>query len=124
MDAKEYIRERERMLNSLGRLGGRCSGVFCGKCYLHSPNTALGCLYSTEKAIDIVEAWSKEHPKKTYLDVLLEAFPKTPVGKNGLPLHVCPYAIGLETYDESSCLNSDYKCNTCWHREYKEADDE
>ena len=115
MDAKEFMEERNRMLNSLGRINSRCYGVPCNKCYLYNPGADSDCLYNTEKAIDIVEKWSKEHPKRTYLDVLLEAFPDTPM-TNGVPTSVCPCDIGLT---ENSCTQISMGCRDCWNKEYE-----
>ena len=116
MDAKEFIRERERMLNTYGRTDGFCNNIFCGDCPF---NTEEGIVCNTEKAVDIVEKWSEEHPKRTYLDVLLESFPNTPMNENGRLLYVtCPYALGLEKHDERPCCKSSCTCDACWHREY------
>lgn len=115
MEAKEYIRERERMLNAYGRTKGFCSNVSCSNC----PLCVKGSVYcDTEEGVDIVEAWSKEHPRKTYLDVLLEAFPNVPLNEvDGSP-HFCPINIGLEEHvDADACAYTD--CLNCWHREYK-----
>ena len=121
MEAKEFFEERERMLNSLGRTGGLCSGVFCGDCPLYQGERA-SC--ETESAVDIVEAWSAEHPKKTYLDVLLEAFPNTPMSYE-VPSDVCPCNIGLATSDEDILEYCNYdNCTGCWNREYKEVDND
>ena len=112
MDAKEYIRERERMLNTFGRTEGYCVGIFCGDCPLYQGERA-SC--ETESAVDIVEAWSAEHPKKTYLDVLLETFPNVVLGVNGVPIF-CPHYLGFNEHE--SCDNT--SCIDCWSREYKE----
>lgn len=114
MEAKEFFEERERMLNSLGRTGGLCSGVFCGDCPLDGH-----C--HTKESVDIVEKWSKEHPKKTCLDVLLEAFPNAPM-TNGVPVRVCPSDIGLTVLKEdiSNYCDSCEDCRDCWNQEYKE----
>lgn len=108
MEAKEFFEERERMLNSLGRTGGICSGVFCRDCPLDKHCDA-------KESVDIVEKWSKEHPKKTYLSVLLETFPNTPMS-NGIPSEVCPSDIGLA----ATCISENINCRDCWNQEYKE----
>lgn len=61
MDAKEYVKERERMLNSFGRTDGNCSGVMCYQCPLCT--SAWHCIDRTVAAVDVVEAWSNEHPE-------------------------------------------------------------
>lgn len=121
MDAKEYIKELKRMLDSLGRIGGYCNGVACNKCPLYVVSDE-DCAGFNLEIVDIVEQWSKEHPRRTYISALLEAYPNTPTNKYGMPIYItCPYALGLEACDERPCLDSDYNCNVCWNREYKEA---
>lgn len=118
MEAKEYMKELRRMLDTFGRTGGYCDGVDCNKCPLDALNDK-DCF--TEKAVDIVEQWSKEHPKRTYLDVLLEVFPNTLMSPYGVPSHVCPNHIGLTAPDEDISEYCDYDdCTGCWNREYKE----
>lgn len=112
MDAKEFFREQTRMLNAHGRISDSCTGLLCTNCPLGTDGYNK-C--NTEEAVDIVEAWSKEHPKKTYLDVLLEAFPNTTLNLEGTP-YFCPYNLGLikpENCGKISCID-------CWNTEYKE----
>lgn len=116
MDAKEFFRERERMLNAFGRTGGKCDGVSCDNCPLHQDER--GC-WDTEETVDIVEAWSKENPKKTYLSVLLEAFPNATLDSNGVP-YICLCRLGFN--GGGNCANT--PCIDCWNREYKEADND
>ena len=115
MDAVEYLKEKARMTNSCG---SQCNPV---RCPLSSNNTAingigLSCtLFEKrypEKAVEIVEKWSKENPVKTYLSVLLEKLPNAKLDEYGTPKKFCP-----KTPDER-CAGA--ICSDCWNREYKE----
>lgn len=112
MDAKEFFREQTRMLNAYGRISDLCTGVLCADC----PLLVCGqtkCI--TEESVDIVEAWSKEHPRRTYLDVLLEAFPNTELGTRGIPA----FCVGhLDQLFDCDSANED--CVNCWNAEYEE----
>ncbi len=73
---------------------------------------------NTEEAIAIVEQWSKEHPVRTYLSVLLEKFPNVELDEDDGTPHLCPKSIfGINAEFERCALN---RCKECWNREYKE----
>lgn len=104
MDAIKYFEEKRRMLNSLGRTGGRCNGVDCVDCPLSCWYTKheLTCsAFETEypeEAVAIVEKWAEEHPQKTILMDFLE--------------NCCPSEFGYK--DEKNCR--DCACIDCWNR--------
>ena len=115
MDAVEYLKEKARMTD-------RCKNN-CIYCPLNKKQISrwMSCVklqYNfPEEAVEIVEQWSKEHPKKTYLSVLLEKFPKASLGKRGLPKYFCPEEIfGGEKWLDCDVNN----CVECWNREYEE----
>lgn len=76
-----------------------------------------------EKAISIVEKWSKEHPRKTILQDFLEKYPKAELRYNKFP-EICPYFLGyaenrqcvLDT-EERFCSE---ECEECWNRPLEE----
>ena len=68
-----YFKEKARMTNECG--------IDCVNCPLASENsgyfadcTSFEVIYH-RKAIEIVQNWSDEHPKKTWADKLSEALP-------------------------------------------------
>lgn len=69
-----------------------------------------------EKAIEIVQKWSNEHPQKTYLSEFLKAYPNTLLNDAGLPKNVCLYNLGL-----TDCRN-DRNCVNCWNQPIEESD--
>ena len=121
MDTVKYFKEKRRMLNSLGRIDGICTGVNCSRCPLSGENngTKLVCRYFEaeypEKTIAIIEKWAAEHPQKTMLQDFLERYPNAPLDKiDGTPI-ICPYEIGYE----ERCLDrdcNDIGCVKCWNR--------
>ena len=106
MDAVKYLKEKHRIC-SIYKL--------CGKCPLGKPQNGknTGCTRleaeHTEKAVEIVEKWSKEHPQKTILQDFLEKYPKARVDSKGRPVS-CPVNLGYPTDCET------VKCCDCWNR--------
>lgn len=92
----------------------------CADCPLSSLNNdtsdKMSCFdFETiypEKAIEIVQKWSDEHPQKTYLSELLKIFPNSSLDDNGTPIF-CPYHLGFMSIDD--CRN-DLDCVKCWNQ--------
>jgi hypothetical protein len=73
-----YLVERTRMLNSLGRTHGKCAGVLCQNCPLDLQNKLSGTCCDLEsehpvEATEIVRKWANEHPRKMDIDYLKTA---------------------------------------------------
>lgn len=120
MEAREFVKELNRMMDSRGRTGGICEGVACSNCELAVSTDCVlferrdfEALYKT---IEIVEEWSKEHPKRTNKEVLFEKFPGTRTNPDGSPT-VCAYHLGIVS-DRVGCKS----CSECWNQEYKGVD--
>lgn len=118
MDAIKYFEEKNRLLDSLGKRGIRCSFICCSDCPISSNNNGKGLycaafeLEYPEEAVAIVEKWAEEHPQKTILTDFLEKFPKAKLGEDGTPYYCCPSELGYE--DEKHCRDCD--CIDCWNR--------
>lgn len=111
MDAVEYLKNQGRMCREINNcdncpLGKACDATDSYDCSDYETS------YS-EEAVAIVEQWAKEHPVKTYKDVLLEKFPKAKLDNNGTP-KICKEPLG------GSKCRPDYDCKKCWNEEYKE----
>lgn len=105
MDALEFIRERNRMCKHFGCCA-ECpaNGVICG---------TIGEMNDAERLVQIVEAWAKEHPRKTRQDEFLERWPEARVDKDG-SLLICPAAIAKNHRDEyGGCENPMENCHKC-----------
>lgn len=115
-----YLVEKRRMLDSLGRKGCQCDGVECFKCPLSIDNNGSNRIcrnfeieYPAE-ATEVVRKWADEHPRKTRKDVLFEKFPNAKVCKNGLPFSCC---ASLGMIPKEQCNEN---CIECWNMEVKE----
>jgi hypothetical protein len=66
------------------------------------------------KAVDNLQKWSDEHPKKTYAQDFFEKFPKAPSKSDGSPF-VCRKKIYGGIY--STLEDCDYTgtCKNCWN---------
>lgn len=113
MDAVKFLKERLRMTEN-------CE-IGCSNCPFSWENNGFAdscpdfLNKHPEKAVEIVEKWSKEHPRKTYLDDFLEKHPNARLGINGLP-DVCAFNIGYA----DSCENEYRLCKDCWNTPIEE----
>ena len=116
MDAIKYFEEKKRMLDSLGRKSGICSGVNCSDCPFYAFKRGLLCgefeFGYPEEAVAIVEKWAEEHPQKTILSDFLEKFPKA--NRIEVAWNVCVKHLGYESYN--NCGMEDEDCAICWNR--------
>lgn len=92
MDAVKFIKEYHRLCKSQD------------DCYRDCPLSGVGCMheeefYDVEKAVEIVEKWSAEHPQKTILMDFLEKYPNAPIDEDDKTPTVCPYSLGYEEED-------------------------
>lgn len=110
MNAIEFMKEKKRMCKSYSS----CTEA----CPLRKPMdenrlTCLGhCFEYPEKAVDIVERWSAEHPAKTRQSEILKIIPDATI-KNGI-LITKPCEVNEKIKDR--CKKYDY-CRDC-RKEY------
>lgn len=109
MDAIEFLKEKKRMCKSLQLQKGSCHNCSLSN---KNNNTTLYCTdFITdypEKTVEIVEQWSKSHPRKTILDDFRGKFPNA-VLVCGIPVGICPQKLG---YIKECKFN---RCGTdCW----------
>lgn len=117
MDAFEFCKEFGRMCKTY---------EYCDDCPMEKweRKTNLSCrdiLLSDEhirERIEIVEKWSKEHPRKTMMQDFFEKFPNAPRNDMGTP-RLCPSDCG---YEKVSCCPGDVVCDSpkCWNRPLEE----
>ena len=95
MDAVEFIRERNRMCKHF---------CWCAECPAHGVICGtIGEVNDAERLVQIVEAWTKEHPHKTRQSVFLEQWPEARVDKDGV-LRICPSFVGGDTPEKYKCI--------------------
>lgn len=115
MNAREYMRELDRMLRAEGEPDKyskrECYRADCCGCPLYSDGTDMdfcGCLLVYDKAVDIVEKWAEANPRKTIQSVFFENYPHAHRGDDGVPVfcaNALGYGIICETMDG---------CAKCW----------
>ncbi len=118
---ENYFNEKLKMTKKHKLNGGAyiCE-LNCTDCPLNSSNNGSSDMMSCsdfetiypQKAIAIVQKWSDEHPKRTYLTELLKIFPNTPLEDDGTP-NFCPYRLGLMSIDD---CRKDHNCVECWNQ--------
>lgn len=120
---ENYLIEKLRMTKRAK--SGICK-IKCSDCPLCSKNNGISeyisCIsfemYHPEKAIEIVQRWSDEHPQRTYLSEFLEHYPNVQLYDTGLPKGVCPYNLGLTDIDD--CDNN---CVKCWNQTVEDGEE-
>jgi hypothetical protein len=118
---ENYFAEKRRMTKRAKN--GLCK-IKCSNCPLCSNNNGEGLswptfeMYYPEKAIEIIQKWSNEHPQKTYLTELLKNYPNAKLGENGVPMNMCPSILGLQ--DLENC--GEISCVECWNQPVKESE--
>lgn len=119
---ENYFNEKLRMTKRTKN--GLCK-IKCSNCPLCSNNNGegLSCptleMYYPEKAIEIVQKWSDEHPQKTYLTELLKNYPNAQLKDDGTP-EICLSSLGLTNYN--GCRNG-ITCSECWNQPIEEGEE-
>ena len=90
MDAVEFIRERNRMCDYYAKNGSLAGYADC-------PMYAAVCnsiRAVTDAYIDIVEKWSREHPRKTRQSEFLKQWPEAKKGRRRRLVHKAMFPDG------------------------------
>lgn len=87
MDAVKFLQERNRMFLSGGA----------------TPSIGLEDDFDPVVAVEIVEKWSEQHPRKTRQSVFLEQYPNAVLDKDGV-LRICPAFVGSDVSEKYRCL--------------------
>ena len=115
---ENYFKEKVRMIKADTHAYCR---IDCRTCSLCSENngTGIDCtkleLLYPQKAIEIVQRWSDEHPQKTYLSEFLKHYPKAQLDKYGLPIDICLCKLGL-----GEDCGGEGDCTQCWNTPIEE----
>ena len=115
MDALKFIEERNRMCDRYWQADGDCDD--CPLVYTRECNEMRNMVDDSGKAVgkvvEIVEKWSKEHPRKTRQSVFMEQYPETVLDEHGV-LSVCPLCISAAHRDSNgSCKEPEKLCTDC-----------
>lgn len=104
---ENYLSERLRMTK---RSKNKGCDIKCSECPLSYTNNGasefISCttfeMHYPLQAISIVQRWSDEHPKRTYLSEFLKNYPNAPLEDDGTP-EICLSSLGLTNYN--GCRN-------------------
>lgn len=106
MDAVKFINERVRMCNSIA------NGTMCAGCPLREFACDFDSLVrqdKVEEAVELVEKWSNEHPRKTRQSLFLEQWPNAKL-ENGV-LHINPCKVDSNFSKNVAC--DSLQCPKC-----------
>lgn len=124
---ENYFAEKLRMTKKHKLNGGAyiCE-LDCANCPLNSSNNGTSdktscsdfeTLYP-KKAVAIVQKWSDEHPRKTYLSEFLKNYPNAWLNEKGIPKRMCPSTLGLKDLEDCGGRN----CVECWNQPVEESE--
>ena len=121
MDAVTYIKEAMRMCKSSDDNCEHCPAKIEKFCPISLCRTVMNDMHGNEeKAVSIVEQWSKDHPVKTRQSEFLKMFPNAQ--KSGRVLDICPQTLNVEYMPPKRCEN--ISCSACktdyWNEEVSE----
>lgn len=121
MDALEFLRERQRMCDTQLNSGESCKGCSLDEIIDRGDVCSVWCFRNPEKAIEVVEQWSEEHPSKTRQSVFLEQWPNAELDCEG-DIAIEPCTIDMTMYSkENGCFTLDADCEKCrrefWRQE-------
>lgn len=121
MDAVTYIKEAMRMCKSSDDNCEHCPAKIEKFCPISLCRTVMNDMHGNEeKAVSIVEQWSKDHPVKTRQSEFLKMFPHAQ--KQYGIINICPLSVDKDHKTNSECLKSN--CGGCrlrfWNEEVTE----
>lgn len=115
---ENYFAEKRRMTKRIKN--GLCK-IKCSNCPLCSNNNGegLSCptfeMYYPEKAIEVVQKWSDEHPQKTFVTEFLKNYPNAELD-HGVP-KVCLKKLGTVPGCAKTKKDDLYiSCYRCWNQ--------
>lgn len=122
---ENYLSERLRMTK---RSKNKGCDIKCSECPLSYTNNGasefISCttfeMHYPLQAISIVQRWSDEHPKRTYLSEFLKNYPNAPLEDDGTP-EICLSSLGLTNYN--GCRNG-ITCSECWNQPVEDGESE
>lgn len=128
---ENYFAEKRRMTKKHKLNGGAyiCE-LNCTECPLNSSNNGSSDMMSCsdfetiypQKAIAIVQKWSDEHPKRTYLSEFLEHYPNAELD-HGVP-KVCLKKLGIVSGCAKTKEGDLYiSCYRCWNQPIEDGEE-
>ena len=103
MDAVEYLKAKARMTK---RGDGAVCNISCKDCPIGIDNNGVetNCRklesYYPEKAVEIIEQWAAEHPKKTRQSEFLKTFPNAVMSEGVVGISPCAIDVSYGTQQD------------------------
>ena len=112
MSEFNYLKEKRRYLDSIGRTEGGCTGVLCNRCMFDNISSDIRCsefeMVRPEDATELIRKWAEEHPCVTNADKFKEMFGVEP------SLSCCPISCNRSCKEPDEC-----KYLNWWKEEYE-----
>lgn len=110
MEVKEFVKECQRMFET--ERGAKTIGIELRVMGNYGYNNSEFVVGLNDKGIEMIEEWSKEHPRKTRLHDFLEKYPKSKIEYDYYS-EVCCEVLGYcekckHGYDADACKD-------CWN---------
>lgn len=121
MDAVTYIKEAMRMCKSSDDNCEHCPAKIEKFCPISLCRTVMNDMHGNEeKAVSIVEQWSKDHPVKTRQSKFLKMFPKVPMKDDVIDICPATVAEGLKNAEHCNHILCEDCRKTFWLMEVSE----
>lgn len=120
MDTVKFIKEHYRMCHS--KMGCHNCEISKEKAKSQEKCSCSQWVFNNpERAVEITEKWSAEHPQKTMMQDFFEKFPNAQKRSDGLP-STCPFALGYCEDSRCPSVGNDFvsNCLKCWSRPLEE----
>ena len=110
MEALEFLKEHKRICNAYSRSdNGCCDCPLVSHCIVSSATSDE----DFKKMTDVVEQWSKEHPRKTRQSVFLEYFPEAELDASGV-ITICTAQLSRDYRScDGGCKHPGIACCDC-----------
>ena len=118
--------EKAKLIKDYARMCKIKIGIDCDECELNKNKKYSSCelfmMKEPEKAVEIIEKWSDEHPTKTRQSVFLERYPDTAKDENEV-IDIAPCVIEKSRFGKNSeriCNTPKKLCGQCRHEYWNE----
>lgn len=120
------MNEKVKLIRDYARMCKSKIGIDCDECELNKNKKYSSCelfmMKEPEKAVEIIEEWSAEHPIKTRQSEFLEQYPEVAKDEYGI-INIPPCVIERSRFmkiGESTCNTPKKLCGQCRHEYWNE----
>ena len=118
--------EKAKLIRDYARMCKSKIGIDCDECELNKNKKYSSCelfmMKEPEKAVEIIEEWSAEHPIKTRQSEFLEQYPEVAKDEHGV-IDIAPCAIEKSRFRKNSeriCNTPEKSCKQCRNEYWNE----